>query len=299
MSTDWHVGIVEYGTALPELRAVRDVVFVEEQGVPVDIERDAIDAACTHVLARDPGGRPIGTGRLAADGKIGRMAVLRDWRGRGVGRALLLQLVEAARAADLRELFLHAQVDAERFYAAEGFLPVGERFEEAGIQHQAMRRVLGHPAAVETAVQAAAATIGIVANTRRSLMVYSREMDPGLLDQPDVLAALRRLATRGGEIRLLLQDVAGPQRAHAPLIALAQRLPSAFSVRVIEEPVDLTYPSAFVAGDTGGWYFRPLGHRLDGETQLDGAARMRQLRTVFDGAWERARPASELRALGI
>ena len=95
------------------------------------------------------------------------------------------------------------------------------------------------------------------------------------------------------------RTAATPQRAHAPLIALAQRLPSAFAIRVIDEPVDLTYPSAFVAGDTGGWYFRPLGHRLDGETRLDGPARMRQLKTVFDGAWERARPATELRALGI
>jgi hypothetical protein len=130
-------------------------------------------------------------------------------------------------------------------------------------------------------------------------MVYTRDMDPGLLDRPAVLTAFRRLAVRGGEIRLLLQDVAAPQRAHAPLIALAQRLPTAFAVRVIDEPVDLTYPSAFAASDTGGWYFRPLGHRLEGETMLDGAARMRQLRTVFDAAWERARPATELRALGI
>ncbi|HZX80210.1 MAG TPA: GNAT family N-acetyltransferase [Lysobacter sp.] len=295
----WRVDVVDYAAALPALRVVRDHVFVDEQRVPVEIERDAIDPACTHVLARDAADRPIGTGRLMPDGRIGRMAVLRDWRGRGVGRALLLRLVDAARDAGLRELSLHAQVDAEPFYAAEGFLPVGDRFEEAGIRHQAMRRLLGHPMPVETAAQAAAATTGIVANARRALAIYSREMDPGLLDRPEVLAALRRLATRGGEVHLLLQDVATPQRAHAPLIALAQRLPSAFAIRVIDEPVDLTYPSAFVAGDTGGWYFRPLGHRLDGETQLDGAARMRQLRTVFDGAWERARPATELRALGI
>jgi predicted GNAT family N-acyltransferase len=278
---------------------VRDAVFVQEQRVPVEIERDALDALCTHVLARDSAASPIGTGRLAPDGRIGRMAVLRDWRGRGVGRALLLRLLDEARARGLAEVQLHAQVDAEHFYAADGFLPVGERFEEAGIQHQAMRRRLGEPAAVDTPAQAVAAAIGIAANTRRALMIYSRDMDPGLLDQPEVLTALRRLATRGGEIRLLLQDIETPQRAHAPLIPLLQRLPSAFAVRVIDEPVDRTYPSAFVASDTGGWYFRPLGHRPDGETQLDAPARVRQLRTVFDAAWERARPASELRALGI
>lgn len=299
MSATYRVDVVDYATALADLRAVRDVVFVQEQRVPVEIERDQLDAACVHVLARDADARPIGTGRLAPSGKIGRMAVLADWRGRGVGRALLLRLLDEARARGLGEATLHAQVDAERFYAADGFLPVGERFEEAGIQHQAMRRLLAQPAAVETAAQAAAAVVGIVANARRSLTVYSRDMDPGLLDLPDVLTALRRLATRGGEIRLLLQDVESPHRAHAPLIPLMQRLPSAFATRVIDEPVDRTYPATFIANDTGGWYFRPLGHRLEGETELDGAARVRQLRTVFDGAWERARPATELRALGI
>lgn len=298
MST-YRIDVVEFGGALPDLRAVRDVVFVGEQQVPVEIERDALDASCAHVLARDADGRPVGTGRLSPDGRIGRMAVLREWRGRGVGRAMLLRLLEEARARGLSEVHLHAQVDAEAFYAADGFLPVGERFVEAGIQHQAMRRRLGRPAAVETAPEAMASAVGIAMNTRRALMIYSRDMDPGLLDQPAVLGALRRLATRGGEIRLLLQDIETPQRAHAPLIPLLQRLPSAFAVRVIDEPVDRTYPSAFIASDTGGWYFRPLGHRLEGETQLDGPARVRQLRTVFDAAWERARPATELRALGI
>lgn len=295
----YDVALVDYSANLDALRAVRDPVFVQEQGVPVGIERDALDALCHHVLARDADGRPIGTGRLAPDGRIGRMAVLREWRGRGVGAAMLRLLVSRAAADGLREVHLHAQVDAEPFYAAEGFLPVGERFEEAGIQHQAMHRALGQPAAVETAAQAAAATVAVLASARRAAMVYSRDLDPGLLDHPAVLAAFRRLAVRGGETRLLLQDVAAPQRAHAPLIALVQRLPTAFAVRVIEEPVDLAYPSAFAASDTGGWYFRPLGHRLEGEAMLEGAARMRQLRTVFDAAWERARPATELRALGI
>jgi len=295
----YRIDVVDFAGALPALRAVRDVVFVQEQRVPVELERDALDPACVHVLARDAAGQAIGTGRMAPDGRIGRMAVLADWRRRGVGRAILLRLLDEARARGLAQARLHAQVDAERFYAADGFLPLGERFEEAGIQHQAMQRLLDRPAPVETAAQAVAAVVGIAANARRGLIVYSRELDPGLLDHPDVLAALRRLATRAGEIRLLLQDIDAPQRAHAPLIPLAQRLPSAFAVRVIDEPVDRTYPSAFVASDTGGWYFRPLGHRLDGETQLDGAARMRQLRTVFDSAWERARPATELRALGI
>lgn len=299
MSPAFSVNVVEYAASLGALRHIRDTVFVEEQRVPIEIERDDIDPACIHVLARDADGAPIGTGRLSPSGKIGRMAVLPGWRGRGVGRALLQQLIGHARNEGRRELVLNAQASAESFYALDGFLPVGERFEEAGIEHQAMRRVLNAPMAVDTAAQAIAAMVCIVTHARRTLAVYSRELDPGLLDRADVLAAFRRLATRGGGIQLLLQDVTTPQRLHSPLIALAQRLTSAFAIRVIEEPVDLTYPSAFMASDTGGWYFRPLGHRIDGETQLEAPARVRQLRTVFDASWERARPASELRVLGI
>lgn len=299
MTARFTCDIADYAATLAERRAIRDTVFVGEQGVPVELEHDEIDPACVHVLARAADGTSIGTGRLAPSGKIGRMAVLGAWRGHGVGASMLRRLVEAAHSAGYREVVLNAQIEAEAFYATHGFLPVGARFEEAGILHQAMRRALGHPMAVENAQQGRAAVVATARAARRSMIIYSRDMDPGLLDAPEVLSAIRRFATRGGEIRILLQDVETPQRAHAPLIALSQRLPSSFSVRVIDEPVDLTYPSAFVASDTGGWYFRSLGHRMDGETELDSAARVRQLRTVFDAAWERARPATELRALGI
>lgn len=296
----FRVAPVEYADALPHLRAVRDAVFVREQNVPAEIEQDALDPMCRHVLASSDDGTPVGTGRLTPDHRIGRMAVLAEWRGRGVGEALLQALVDEARRLGWHEISLHAQVQAIGFYARDGFLPVGARFVEAGIEHQTMRRLLDVPNPVEDQEVALAAMLGIVLRARRRLAIYSRELDPGLLDQPDVLAALRRFATAGGEARLLLQDAGAPQSAHAPLIALAQRLPSAFTLRVIEEPVDRVYPSAFAINDNGGWYFRPLGHRFEGETRIDQPARARQLQVnVFDPVWERARPATEFRALGI
>ena len=289
----------EYEAGVPALRAVREAVFVQEQGVPVELEWDDLDPLCHHVIARDAEGQPIGTGRLTPEHKIGRMAVLADWRGRGVGDALLLALIEQARKLDWHEVSLHAQVSAIGFYARHGFLPYGERFVEAGIDHQSMRRLLDGANAVETHDAAVAALLGVIGGARRELWIYSRELDPGLLDRTDVLAPLRRFATRGGETRILLQDAVAPQAAHAPLIALSQRLPSAFLFRVIEEPVDRAYPSAFIANDRGGWYFRALGHRSEGETRIDQPARARQLQAVFEPVWERARPCSEYRALGI
>ncbi|HDK37659.1 MAG TPA: GNAT family N-acetyltransferase, partial [Thiolapillus brandeum] len=76
------------------LSLVRKKVFVEEQQVPVELEWDGQDPQCLHLLAEDAGGNPIGTGRLLPDGHIGRMAVLKEWRGKGIGFALLRQLKE-------------------------------------------------------------------------------------------------------------------------------------------------------------------------------------------------------------
>jgi len=120
-------------------QAVRFAVFVEEQRVPVELELDEFDPVSLHALARDQGDRVLGTGRLLPDGHIGRMAVLKEWRGRGAGKAMLRRLIDAARERGRREVALSAQVHALAFYRAEGFEPVGAVYEEAGIPHQAMR----------------------------------------------------------------------------------------------------------------------------------------------------------------
>lgn len=121
------------------LAGLRREVFVVEQAVPEDLEWDGKDGECHHALASDGRGRPIGCGRLLPDGHIGRMAVVKVWRGRGIGRALLRHLVGLARAVGHHEVRLNAQVHALGFYAREGFLPEGGEFMEAGIPHQAMR----------------------------------------------------------------------------------------------------------------------------------------------------------------
>jgi predicted GNAT family N-acyltransferase len=295
------VSQADYAADRDALRAVREAVFVREQGVPPELELDAQDPDCLHVLARDADGRPIGTGRLTPAHMLGRMAVVPEWRGRGVGAAMLAALTALARERRWNAIELHAQVDAIGFYLRQGYLPVGPRYMEAGIEHQSMRRALGGPNAVEDRDAAIAATIAIVDATRRGLRVYSRALDPGLFDAPPVLDALRRLAVRGNgiELRFLLQDADTPQRDHAPLLALAQRLPSVLLFREVDDPVDRAYPSAFVANDGGGYYFRGLGHRFDGETALDAGGRARQLREEFDRTWERSRPCSEFRALGL
>ena len=126
-------------------RAVRRRVFVEEQGVPEELEWDELDATAHHVVALD-GGEVIATGRLVAlepgIGRIGRMAVDAERRQQGVGRAILTALEEAAAARGLSHIILHAQVQALGFYERCGYTVEGEAFDDAGIAHREMRKVL-------------------------------------------------------------------------------------------------------------------------------------------------------------
>lgn len=121
---------------------IRTTVFVDEQQVPPELEIDEWDERCVHAIARAPDGTPVGTGRLLPDGHIGRMAVLSPWRGTGAGSRLLLALIDAARARGDREVALNAQMHAVPFYRRHGFVEEGEPFDDAGIEHIAMRRRL-------------------------------------------------------------------------------------------------------------------------------------------------------------
>ncbi|MET9952626.1 GNAT family N-acetyltransferase [Streptomyces sp. NPDC006339] len=135
--------------------AVRRAVFVEEQGVPQEIEYDTYDTTAVHVLAVRADGVPLGTGRLlhgadavgktgadASVGSLGRLAVTRAARGLGVGAALVRAIEDAARERGLAAVDLHAQTQALGFYERLGYEAYGPEFPDAGMPHRAMRRAL-------------------------------------------------------------------------------------------------------------------------------------------------------------
>jgi predicted GNAT family N-acyltransferase len=143
-SEPFRVQLADWQRDGADLAGVRTRVFVEEQGVAPELEWDGEDTDAVHLIARDPSGRAIGTARLLASGQIGRMAVLAEWRGRGVGAALLDAALAAALGPGRPAPFLHAQTSAEGFYARRGFRPRGAVFEEAGIPHRLMIHEPGH-----------------------------------------------------------------------------------------------------------------------------------------------------------
>ncbi len=136
---------IESAADMERAWAIRRRVFIEEQNVPEEIEMDADDAHAFHALAILDG-VAIGCGRMlehdSTEVKIGRMAVLQEYRKTGVGAHILRFLIDSARMRGFRKAILHAQLTAEGFYLKEGFTPVGGVFDEAGIAHRKMERDL-------------------------------------------------------------------------------------------------------------------------------------------------------------
>jgi predicted GNAT family N-acyltransferase len=128
-----------------QAREIRLDVFVEEQGVPAQLEFDRFDPVCVHALVLEPSGRAVGTGRLMPDARIGRIAVRKDARAMGVGACLLQHLMDAARRRGDRRIELSSQIQVQDFYRRFGFVPVGEPYDDAGIVHLAMRAELPPP----------------------------------------------------------------------------------------------------------------------------------------------------------
>lgn len=131
---------IRNATDLAAAKSVRLRVFVDEQGVPPEIEMDEYDSAAVHVICL-LGKETVGTGRLVEmpDGmKLGRVAVMPEHRSRGFGALIVKWLLEKAARSGHLPVYANVQVSAADFYEKLGFKPVGPHFPEAGIEHVRM-----------------------------------------------------------------------------------------------------------------------------------------------------------------
>ena len=133
--------ICDYEFHTENICAIRYEVFVDEQKVPEKLEIDGLDNEAKHVLAFVDG-VPIGTGRILSDGHIGRVAVLKNYRGLGIGKSIMKELIKCAQDMSLEKVWLSSQWHAYSFYLDLGFVCVGEVYKESGIEHIKMFRVL-------------------------------------------------------------------------------------------------------------------------------------------------------------
>ncbi len=139
MSYPFSVSLVCWHDGEPLLKAVREAVFIREQGIPPESEWDGLDEDCRHALVLSSQGEAIGCGRMLSDGHIGRIAVLPKWRGQKVGTAIMEALLDYARAHDYSQVDVDAQTYAVPFYRRFEFIEEGEVFTDAGLPHIKMR----------------------------------------------------------------------------------------------------------------------------------------------------------------
>lgn len=144
MTHPFTVSLVSWHDGEPLLRAIREAVFMREQSVSAELEWDGLDDACRHALALSAKGAAVGCGRILPPrgekpARVGRLAVLPEWRGKKVGTALLEALLDYARSMHYPEVTVNAQVQALPFYGRFGFETEGKEFLDAGIPHIRMR----------------------------------------------------------------------------------------------------------------------------------------------------------------
>ncbi|MBK9160136.1 MAG: GNAT family N-acetyltransferase [Nitrosomonadales bacterium] len=135
MSNPFTVSLVSWHDGEPLLRSIREAVFIREQGVPEELEWDEHDETCRHALALSQQGEAVGCGRMLANGHIGRIAVMPQWRKRKVGTAIMEALLDHARTHEYKQVDVDAQTQALRFYRSFDFIEQGEVFMDADLPH--------------------------------------------------------------------------------------------------------------------------------------------------------------------
>ncbi len=318
---------VDWATGSELLRTLRARVFIEEQGVPRELEWDGQDEDAVHFLATLDD-RPIGTARLLPTGQIGRMAVLMPHRRTGIGRQLLQAAIEYARVRGDREVFLHAQRSAEPFYVAAGFFAEGREFLEAGIAHIGMRLMLDLPydpvelppaAKVRTRVQRspqrssvltvagdmdlAAAVLTVAQSARRILRIRSVHLDRAVFDSAELEAVLSALARRHAQcqVRILVADPQAFAASSHRLLTLARRLPTPVQLRAVRSAIgdSAESQSTYVIADEKAVFMQTHSDASNAFVDLAASAQARNLALEFDQAWDRALDHPELRELRI
>jgi len=298
------------------LMALRTLVFVQEQGVPAELEEDYYDPYCLHVMA-GVSNQVIGCGRLLPDGHIGRMAVREDFRGKGVGQAILKRLLHLARIRGHQNVILHAQAQAMGFYQKAGFQVTSEPFEEAGIEHVQMMLqqppmdmmerlrelevgLIDAEIAINSRDMALQAVMSLAQQAKLQIRLFSPNLESALYDQEKVIKHLSNLARRNPHtsIQILVSDSHNAVKNGHRLLQLAQRLSSSIEIRRPIRQHQALNQSMLLA-DALGYVFLEQPERFVGRCNFYDSITVKALSDVFREAWNHSTPDPEIRNLMI
>lgn len=319
-----------------ELIRLRREVFVVGQNVPEEIEQDGRDENACHWIAMDLEGRAVGTGRLLMDGHIGRMAVLEQYRGLGIGFSILELAIQKARFLGFEEVVLHAQSYAQAFYERAQFRVRGEEFMEAGIPHIEMFRrleredlhaargssflesfegdeyqgdgakpgyVLGNtnqPLLLKSEDEFRDVSCDLADQARMSLKIWSPMLEHSLYDNPEFFDAVSRLARRNRhtEVQILIYDSHRMVKNGHAILELARRLSSSISIRIVHEDYR-QINHEYLLADASGIVYRLDYEVFEGYTNYHDPTEVNRLRREFVRAWETGLYDPNLRQLKI
>lgn len=305
------------------VRDIRQRVFIDEQRVPPELEWDQTDEIADHYLAVLPDNTPAGVARLFSTleetGHIGRMAILPEHRGSGIGEALLRHLIEES-AGRFSELRLSAQEHAIPFYRRSGFHVCSDVYDDAGIPHYDMRCLApeltaqalasaNHPMVLgadtgswlfESEDRLVALLDSVVGQAGQRIWLYDRLLSHDLYDRHrfrDLISTLAR-RHRLSDVRLLIHDDKPLVKRRHQLVELMRRLPSRMELRL----VNTDYPVAdqpFALVDREGVVYRHNFDKPEGFATFADGGRVKLLSEDFQRMWDAARPSVELRELPL
>lgn len=244
------INIVSWEEAQSALRLIRQKVFIEEQRVPEDLEWDGTDKIATHLLGKE-GNRPVACARITSDGKLGRLAVLKEYRKHGWGSRLLKAAEQYLMEQKKPKLYLNSQANSYYFYFQSGYRPEEEMFWDANIPHIRMQKVLNRPNSIsntfllglddeshysdQPAASPAWFQIGS-SQSRRSIDIIIKDLAHPLFNNSFCIDNLSQFVRQSqyAQVRVLINKEI-PGLSEHPIMLTQQRLSSRFKVRQIDD----------------------------------------------------------------